>query len=768
MGSKGKFVATLLATLMSSSVLAQPPALPSNPGQSATERASDAEDIVVTAQRRSERLQDVPIAVSVVSSATLVDNNIHSLQDLGASVPGFVATKSAGYGAAPLSIRGVGGANGGGNFFADEPVATYIDGVYIGRLSVATSDIVDVEGIQILRGPQGTLYGRNSTAGALLITTRRPTTTFEGQAQASIDTIGNQRLELALGGPIVTDVLSARIAAAYSNHDGWGRNIVTGNATNNGRDLTVRGSLRFTPTANFTVDVVAEHSDQQFAPGLFRVAQLTGGAADNPYVLRPDFAQAIGASQYAFNENNNSTITSNSASLSAEWRGAGATLNVISAYRTFDVDGLADSDNAAPSELTGGPIASFNSARLRNTQFTQEVRLSSPAEAARFKWTIGGFYIHENNAVDPFIIQTSSAFFGLGTNAQFNATQKLDAYAAFGDVSYEVAPGLTVRLGGRYSYEKKDFVVTQRVVTLLGGVRPVPPPATVVPAGFVVAAPPTFTSSASFTDFSGRAVIDYKINRDVLVYASFSQGFKSGGFNAFGLVPAFLPETVNAYEVGMKGEFFDRHLRLNTSAFLYDYNNLQTRQGVTSGGVSIVNAGRARIKGVEVEARIVVTPNFKVGFNATYLDAKFLDGTLQRVPLAAAYRFGANLPLETVNIAGNSLSRAPEWQLAGNFDYSVPVSSNLKLALGGSVRFQTNSYFSETQQAGIATFRSGEWAEVGLRATLAQVDDKWSIGIFGENINNNRHLTQVTPLSSFPYGTLNEPRRFGLRTAVKF
>jgi iron complex outermembrane receptor protein len=762
-------IAALCAASMPALASAQTsPAAAAPDQQPAAAPENGLDDIVVTAQRRTERLQSVPIAVSVLTPTTLTNNGVHSLQDLGATVPGFVATKSAGYGAAPLSIRGIGGANGGGNFFADEPVATYIDGVYVGRLSVATSDIVDLDGIQILRGPQGTLYGRNSTAGAILIATKRPTNDLEGQVNASIDTIGNERVEAAVGGPVVSDVLQARIAGAYADHQGWGRNVVTGRRTNNGRDITIRGSLRFVPTSDITIDLIGEHADQHFAPGLFRVAKVTGGAADSPYVLRPDFNQAMQNNQYSFDENNYSFITNNSVNLSAEYRGEAVTVNSISAYRTFDVDGLADSDNTAPADLTGGPLRSFNSARLRNKQFTQELRFSSPQADSRFKWTVGGFYIHEDNAVAPFVIQTSTAYFGLGTNATFNATQKLDAYAGFGDVSYELVKGLTIRLGGRYSYETKVFDVTQQVVTLVGGVRPVPPPPTVLPAGYVVAAPPPFHSQASFENFSGRAVVDYQITHDVLAYASFSQGFKSGGFNAFGLVPAFKPETVNAYEIGLKTELFDHLLRFNTDAFLYDYDNLQTRQGVTTGGVSIVNAGRARIKGVEVESTLAPMQGLKLGLNVTYLDARFLDGTLQRVPLAATYKFGANLPLETVNLAGNWLSRAPRWQLGGTADYQTAVSRTLKLSLGGSVRYQTNVYYSETQQAGIDTFRSGAWAEVGVRVTLAEVGDRWNVGLFGENINDNRHLTQITPLSSFPYGTLNEPRRFGLRTAVKF
>jgi iron complex outermembrane receptor protein len=722
------------------------------------------ETVLVTAQRRSENKQTVPIAVSSLSATALTDSGVQTLQDLSASVPGFVSTKSAGYGAAPLSIRGVGGANGGGNFFADEPVATYIDGVYIGRLSAATSDLVDVTSIQVLRGPQGTLYGRNSTAGAVVITTRRPTDTFQGYATTSVDQLGDYRGEAALSGPLVDGKLLGRIAGAYTDHGGFGRNVIDNTKVNDGRDITGRGSLRYLPSDTVTIDLIAEHFNQHFNPGLFRVAQVTGGAADSPYVLRPDFANAISHSQYAADTHVFNHLRNDSLSASLEWRGQLATLNFISGYRTFDVDGLADSDNTAPTDRTA-PLVSYNSARLRNTQVTEELRLSSPDGSDGLNWIVGAYYMHERNKVNPFIISTSTAYFGLGTNAVFNAFQSTDAYAGFADASYEVLKGLTVHLGGRYSEESKDFNVTQLVTTILGGFSPAV--GRVVPVGFAVAAPPPFTSNASFSRFTSRAVVDYKITTDVMAYASFSQGFKSGGFNAFGLVPAFKPETIDATEVGVKSQWLDHTLQINLDGFHYDYANLQVRQGVPTGGVSIVNVPGARVQGAELEALVEPITGFKLGANVTYLDAKFTNGSLQRVPLNAAFKFGANLPLETVNIAGNSLSRAPKWAIGANASYVMPVLTNKKLELGGNVRFQSNEFFSETQQT-VATFRSGAWSETGLHATLSPTNDQWSVSLYGQNIFNDRHLTQVTPLSSFPYGTLNDPATVGVRASVNF
>jgi iron complex outermembrane receptor protein len=750
-------IAALIAagTFFTSGALAQ---------QAAPTSGDQIEQVVVTAQHRAENQQNVPIAVSVISPQMLQNVGARSLQDLSATVPGFVTTQSAGYGAAPLTIRGVGGANGGGNFFADEPVATYIDGVYIGRLSVATSDLVDIDSIQVLRGPQGTLYGRNATAGAVLITTKRPTDDFEGHVEAGVDSLGGYRGEVAFSGPLAGEQLLGRVAAAYTDYGGWGKNVINGDTVNNGRDITARGSLRYQPTESLTVDLIGEHFNQHFDPGLFRIAQVTGGPADSPYVRRPDFEHALNDSLYAADTQVYNHITTDSVTLDAAWRPEAVNVDFISSYRTFNVNGQADSDNTAPANRVA-PLTSYNSAQLRNWQDTQELRVSSPDGQGRLSWTTGLFYMHEDNRVDPFLISTSSAYFGLGTKALFNAYQRLDAYAAFADASYELAQGLTLHLGERYSYENKNFDVSQLVTTLKGGFSPAVGHA--VPAGFKVAAPPQYVSQADFSHFTGRAVLDYKITSDVMTYASFSQGFKSGGFNAFGLTPAFKPETLDAYELGLKSDWFDRMLQVNLDGFHYNYQNLQVRQGVPTGGVSIANVAGARVQGVELETLAAPADGLTFGFNATYLDAEFTKGSLQRVPLTATFKFGANLPLQTVNIAGNALSRAPKWQLGGTAGYETPISDALKIGFGGDIRYQTNEFFSETQQT-VNTFESGAWTEVDVHASLGKIDGAWNVTLYGNNIFNNRHLTQVTPLSSFPYGTINNPATAGIRVDTNF
>jgi iron complex outermembrane receptor protein len=753
----------LMACLLSGAAMAQTPAATPAPAAAAPTGLSE---VIVTAQKRRERLQDVPISVSALSATALATDNIHSLQDLTARVPSFVSTESAGYGGAPLSIRGIGGANGGGEFLSDEPVAVYIDGVYVARLSVSTSDLVDVDGIEVLRGPQGSLYGRNATAGALVINTKRPTNDFEGEAEAGGDTLSDGRAAVAVSGPIVKDKVLARIAAAYSSLGGFGENVLSGKPVNGGHDITLRGAVRLLPTDRLTIDVIGEYFDQHFQPGLFRVANLTGGPKDSPFVLRPDFQNALNNSQYEASEDVYNHIRTDAVTVLGELRESAFTLNSITGYRTFDVNGLADSDNAAPSDLTGFPaLRSYNAARLRNRQISEELRISSPSSQKKLTWIAGLYYIHENNAVDPFEIYNNAAYFKLGTDATFRAFQNADSASAYAEASYEILNGLTLHLGGRYSWDEKTFNDTQHVVTLLGGFSPAV--MKVVPAGYAVAAPPTFYDKADFHNFSGRAVLDYKLTRDILAYASFSQGFKSGGFNAFGLTPAFQPETIDAYETGLKTEWWERRLRLNGDVFLYNYDNLQVRLPVPTGGVNIQNAASAQVKGAEFETALTPLQGLKFGFNVTYLDGKFTKGSLPEVPPNALFSFGANIPLQTVSIVGNTMSRAPHWQLGLTADYEHPVSDDEKLSFGMSYRYQTKEYFLETNQDS-PTFQGAAWGELGVHTTLAKTGDRWSVTVYGENILNDRHLTQITPLSAYPEGTLNLPRRFGVRTAFKF
>ncbi len=723
------------------------------------ESAFALDEIVVTAQRRQENQQDVPIAVTTATASFLDENDVRTIEDLSGSIPGFVTTNSVGYAGAPLSIRGIGGANGGGNIFNDEPVGVYVDGVYIARLSVSTADLLDVESIQVLRGPQGTLYGRNSTAGAVLVTTKRPTQEFEGEFRVGATSFGDYNISGVVSGGL-SDSLSGRLVVGYSDRDGFGENAFTNRSVGGSEDFTARGSLRYEPTDNVLFDLIGEYQSRDANPALIPITGVgdTGGFG-SPFTPRPDLDQVLDDDGFNFNDVNSADSDNYSLTLSGEIDFGWATLSTISAYRDYSLDGLQDSDS--------GPLRLFNNdGQIGSEQFSQELRLASNG-AGPLSWIVGGFYFNETADLF-FQIRNFNGLFGLGTEAVFDASQDTDAYAVFGDLTYEVSDQLSITLGGRYSSEDKDFTNDQIVTTINGGTLP---PfffgGATLPAGFPFSNPPEFVSDASFDDFSPRVVIDYKATDDLLLYASYSQGFKSGGFNSFGLTPAFDSEDIDSFEAGFKSDFADGRVRLNGSAFYYDYSNLQIRLPVPTGGVNIDNVGSAEIQGFELEGSVLVAEGLTVSANVALLDATIEDGVIPAISSTTPnFPIGAPLPLSPQDVSGNDLTRAPDFQGYINVNYEKPIG-NLIGNFGGTLKHQSGVTFLETNQD-TSTFSNDSWTEFDLRASIAHPDDNWELAVFGQNIFNDRHITAVTALGGFPNATINDPVKWGVEAVVRY
>jgi len=368
------------------------------------------------------RVQDVPIAVTTATAKFLDENDVRTIEDLNGAIPGFVTTNTVGYSGAPLSIRGIGGANGGGNLFNDEPVGVYVDGVYIARLSFSTADLLDVESIQVLRGPQGTLYGRNSTAGAVLVTTKRPTQEFEAELRAGATSFGDYSVSGVVSGGF-TDSLSGRLAVGYSDKDGFGENAFTGEGVGGSEDLSARASLRFQPSDTLTFDLIGEYQDRSANPALIPVTSVgeTNGIG-SPFVVRSDLEQVLEDDDFNFNDENRADSESYALTLSGEVDLGWANLSTISAYRSWDLTGTQDSDS--------GPLQLFNNnGDIESEQFSQELRLASTGDGP-FSWIVGGFYFNETSDL-LFEIRNFRGLFGLGTEAVFDATQDTEAFAQF-------------------------------------------------------------------------------------------------------------------------------------------------------------------------------------------------------------------------------------------------------------------------------------------------------------------------------------------------
>ena len=713
------------------------------------------EEIVVTAQRREENQQDVPIAVTALDSQFLLDTDAQTLQDLNGAVPGFVSTRTVGYSAAPLTIRGIGGANGGGNTFNDEPVGVYVDGIYISRLSFSTADLVDIETIQVLRGPQGTLYGRNSTAGAVLIRSARPTFETEGYVRAEATTLEEFRVEGALSGPLIGDSLAGRVAAGYSDFDGFGTNVATGEEAGGSEDITLRGSLTFEPGAAFRATLIADYLSRDADVATIAVADPTQGAT-SPFDERDDFDQLLEDNRFALNSPSFTDTELWGIMLDARYDFGPVVLESLTGYRELHTDGAQDSDSTAMTLFN-------NTGDIDDLQFSQEFHLTSD-HGGPLSWIAGVFYLH-NEASQFFVINNFNALFGLGTNATFDAEQDLDTVAVFADATYEITPALSLTFGGRFSYEEKRFSNDLQVLTIQAGFFP--PAGTTLPAGSPFSDPPLFEDSEEFDDFSIRAVLDYRITEDVLAYFSYSQGFKSGGFNSFGLETAFDEEDIDAFELGLKTDWYGGRLRANATGFYYDYSNLQLRLPVPTGGVSIDNVGESEIAGLELELTARPVDGLRLTANVSYLHTEITEGTLPAVPADAVFPIGAPVPLEDVDVSGNELTRAPEWQvfLDGRYEFDF-FGLGLGFA-GGNLRYQSRVFFLETNQDQ-STFRNDSWVEIGLRAGWESFDGRWRFTVFGENVNDNRHVTQVTALGSFPNASINLPAKAGFRLEARY
>jgi iron complex outermembrane receptor protein len=741
------------------------------------------EEIVVTAQKRAQNQQDVPISVTALGAEYLTEHNVASLQDLAGAVPGLVVTNTLNYGTAPISIRGIGGPNGGGSIFNDEPVAIYVDGVYVARLGAAVTDLLDVDSIQVLRGPQGTLYGRNSTAGAVLLTTKRPTDQFASDLQWTYGEFQQNRMSAAVSGPFASPRVLGRLALGYSDGGNYTDNIADNNRGVGGaRGRAARGSLRFLPADELTIDVIADYQDQVAHPALYGLASLaplttatfpfTGPIyAGNPFTSRADAQSAIEDNRVALNDPTVTRLRSKNGTVLIDWTLDTVRFASITGYRKFNNDGSQDSD-AQPgastfASSTSGLDLLSNSGSQAHQEYTQELRLQS-AKEGRLNWTTGLYYVHEDNDVDFAIAspQAGPPQPGIppqrpaGTLATFLAAQKLDAYAAFVDVHFALTERFALGVGARYSDERKDVDLQQTVVNAT--------------TGAALTAPLAFTGNNTWSNFSPRGVLEYKAAESTLLYASYSRGFKSGGYNSFDATPAasaFPEEDLDAYEIGLKTDLDARRLRVNASLFDYAYRNVQIRQAVFTGGVSVRSVPEARVHGAELETTFAPVHAFLIHANLSYLDATLEKGILQALPSdIGAIRYGAQqfpppATFPTEDIAGNRMTRAPKWQYSLGGEYTWPARlGDVRLSL--TWRGQSSVFFSETNQD-MTVFRGEAWNELDVRLGLSDTNGKWDVGLFGRNVLDDRHVTQVAPFSGFPVASVNMPAQYGVQMTYR-
>lgn len=718
-----------------------PPVTPeaNSAGEPVANAQTDSGDIVVTAQKREERLQDVPIAISVVTNQLLASTNSRNFAELQGTIPSVYFAGNSGGGRTYITLRG---ATGLALNTGDEPVAVYMDDVYLARgVTVGMSDLLDVGSIEIVRGPQGTLQGRNATAGAILIRSADPTAEFEGRITAGISDPLEFRTQAAIGGPIGDSGFRFRLAAGYVNDRAWAYNPARDERIGGAESFSGRGVLTYEDgplSGRFVVD----YSDVRNEPAIFRYAATTTTTTPGALVKVPTPNTPLPAAEraaifeddrIALSPGTRTKVRTGGLSSKLTYELGGVDVVSVTGMRRAIVSGINDSDGLAVDR--GG----YNEIRDESTSVTQEIRLQSSGTRF-FNWIVGGYYFFEHQEFDDSIYNLS---FTVPTPVvtRYVGTQDTNSFAAFADATLNITPQLQLIGGIRYTEDEKEFdalILPRNLVTNVEA-RTVYRPA-----------------NAKYEDTSYRAKIVYKPSTDLMFYAGYGKGFRAGGFNPFAVQAPYAPETNKSAEAGVKGDLFDRRLSFSGAVYRNNYTNLQLRAGVPTGGAIITNAADSRIVGVEVELTARPTNTFRVTANGAFTDAYFTSFPRARDTLD-----------REVDATGNKLPRVPRWQYFVSAEKDFAVSSDWELTAEANWRWRDRIYFFFTNQTD-QPWQDGSGGELGARVSIHTLDGQRSLSLFGTNLTNARIINTAAVTFSYPQVGLNKPRVIGLSGELRF
>ena len=710
------------------------------------EGAAAEADIVVTARRRAESLQDVPISVTALDGDTLQDQGAIDLTAVMQKTPNTTLQVARGSNSTLIGfIRGVGQQD---PLWGFEPgVGLYIDDVYIARPQAAVLDIFDVERIEVLRGPQGTLYGRNTIGGAVKYVTRRLGNEFGGRVRASYGSYDQMDLVGVITAP-VTDTLSVGGGVAWLQRDGFGDNLFTGNEHYNKDVLAARASAEFAPTPDLFFRLSGDWiRDTSNARHGHREVGNGGLPAFEPPADVYDTRAGAG------DENE---VETGGISLTAEYHASPfVTLKSITAYREGETNGNIDFDN------TPDPVLDIP-AFYEDHQFSQELQLVY--EGDRLQGVAGLYYL------DSFAAGAFDTVLGLANLSIFTTGNvKTRSLAPFTDLSYSLSDQWRVSLGGRYTSDRRRGTVLRE--TYLGIRTPFFGNANAVR----LVTNTDYTNTRTDDQFTPRASISYLPSRDMTLYASYSKGFKSGGFDMRGdasltpsTVQGYDPETVDAYEVGMKAHALDRALYFSLAGFYSDYRDQQfTIQFPNATGTNVAsfvtNAADSRIWGIEAETRANITDNFSIAAMFGYINADFKEVTT----------FVLN-PNGT--IGQQDVSDIWNFQNTPKFTFAVTPTWIHDLGESGRVSFTPSlSYRSDYQQFEVPSPILDEDGYTLVDAALVwtSANDRYQVSLVGRNLTDSRYRIGGYNFPGALFGNsviafYGPPRTFTITGEVRF
>jgi iron complex outermembrane receptor protein len=739
------------------------------------------EQVVVTAQRRTEKAQDIPISVTAFDKRILKDLKLVNTQDLAQFVPNMQIAMPSGTGNQPLiSIRGVGlndtNTNNAG------PNGVYVDEVYAASPAAQTFQLFDLDRVEVLKGPQGTLYGRNSTGGAINYITAKPTDDFHMSQDILYGSWNTYAIQSMVNGNIAPG-LDGRLAFVHNYSDGYFTNENNGKTTNGANDYAWRLMLKYQPSddvtllGNFHGGIVNRRPDEYRSVGALQPG-LFGAPCNDTQILGGQCTDAFGynGSQYGFykgryNRDQNLWITSYGGWVRADKRLDDVTLTSITSVETDHKNHPEDTD-ADPYRLIEINYG------VRSTDVTQEFRATGSGPG--YNWVAGLYYLSEHLIQDQPISLfldldkvVGEAFglpgplIGIGAGTAEKARtlngQFTQSAAAYGQGDYEIFDRTKLTLGGRYTYEHKSFdALSQASFEQTDGSYP--PPSTLYNISRTL-----YNGAAS-----GRAALDYKLTESVLAYVSASTGFKSGGFNGGFLdndvsqaliqLRPIKPESIDAFEAGLKSDLFDHRVRLNVAAFYYDYHDLQIYNLINPPpGVTppvpitvLANAPRATIKGVEVEFDAKPIPNLTTSVNLGFLQTSL--GT---------FVSGAGTP-SAQSFTGNQFPNAPKFSAVMIGDYRIPFVAGDGLSLNAELSYRSHQFFESSNNPLVA--QNGYWL-LDARIAYTTADTRWTLAILGKNLTGTQYQNFASDLTSglgFIEEVVGPPRFVGAEATYAF
>lgn len=766
------------------------------------------EEVIVTAQKRAQSLQDVAGSISAFGASQIEKRGITEVEDLFQAVPGLNYSEQSG--STLITIRGIGLSIETG---AGEPgVATHVDGVYQPRSSMDSMGNAELERVEVLRGPQGTLYGRNSTGGVVNFITKKPTESFEGSVKVGYGSWNKKSVGGYVSGPLVGEVLLGRLSASHSKHDGYVRNLAPGDSRLGDEESTgVRGALRWLPTDSLKVDLSASFQSQHHDP-LQQLLDL-----DQPSALSPLFGGIPGLIAPVISSDAPNVTFQNdpfprgekettAATLTVEWDVSDAVLfRSITGYGDHETGpDLFDSGSNTPTISVGNP----EFPRLTSSEYvTQEFNLSGSAFDDDLQWILGAYYFQEDytQSLPASVSNLFAPVFGLLIApglAQNVIGQDLEedteSVAAFVDVTYSVSDTFRVNVGLRQNHDTKDTVqFLPNVVTNITGQIGLPTSIDVINAGVTTTiAPGERAVVATCAGIEGADLgrntlredstspklrFEWDATDELLLFAQWQEGFKSGGANASGCDDLFEPEEIVAYEIGFKSTLLEGALTFNGSFYRYDYDNLQVfNLDETGTSAFIANVTESEVTGGELELNWVATDSISIDASLSFSDSEItkadalfdtvtLLNNLNLISLQDVFNLATgNLnPIEsaTIPLEGNPIPRNPEltWSLGINYDYDSDIGG---IGLRGEVYFTDDTHF---RFFGNPEDIAPSYTVYNFYLTYTTPSGFTRAKFFAKNFSDEEYLyNQYHALTVGAVGIYAPPRHFGIELTHDF